>query len=57
MGQTTRHQQLILLDHEKADLLAKLAERTRIPRQVLLREAVDDLLRKHKLLKAERRKP
>jgi hypothetical protein len=27
--------------------LAKLSERTRIPRTVLVREAVDDLLRKH----------
>jgi hypothetical protein len=39
MGQTTRHQQLLLLDHEKAGLLEELAAKTRIAKQVLLREA------------------
>jgi len=41
---TKKHQQLILLEPEKAALLDKLAASTRIPKQVLLREAVDDLL-------------
>jgi hypothetical protein len=41
---TKKHQQLILLEPEKAALLDKLASQTRIPKQVLLREAVDDLL-------------
>ena len=54
MGKTTKHQQLLLLEHEKATLLAALSARTRIPRQVLLREAVDDLLVKYKTLKAKR---
>jgi predicted DNA-binding protein len=42
------HQQPLYLEPEKAELLAKLSERTRIPKAVLLREAVDDLLAKHK---------
>jgi predicted transcriptional regulator len=49
MGITTRHQQPLYLDHEKADALAQLATTTRVPKQVLLREAVDDLLKKHKV--------
>lgn len=52
MGETTKHQQLILLEHEKAALLAQLAAETRIAKQVLLREAIDDLLVKYKKLKA-----
>jgi hypothetical protein len=55
MGKTTKHQQLILLEPEKAALLEELAAKTRIARQVLLREAVDDLLAKHKLLKPKRK--
>lgn len=57
MGKTTKHQQLLLLDHDKAALLEELAAKTRIAKQVLLREAVDDLLVKHKMLKAPKRKP
>jgi ribbon-helix-helix protein len=49
MGQTVRHQQPLYLDHEKADALAQLALTTRVARQVLLREAVDDLLKKYKV--------
>ena len=55
MGKTKKHQQLILLEPEKAALLGALAAKTRIARQVLLREAVDDLLRKYKLLKPKRK--
>jgi len=51
MGNTTRHQQAIYLDHDKAKLLDSLAARTRLAKQVLLREAVDLLLRKHKVLR------
>ena len=57
MGKTKKHQQLILLEPAKAKLLEGLAAKTRIARQVLLREAVDDLLRKYKLLKPPKRKP
>lgn len=41
------HQQALYLEPEKAQLLDELAARTRIPKAVLLREAVDDLLTKH----------
>lgn len=39
--------QPIYLEPEKAVLLNELAAKTRIPKAVLLREAVDDLLAKH----------
>jgi hypothetical protein len=55
MGRTTKHQQLLLLEHDKAALLDELATETRIAKQVLLREAVDDLLVKHKKLKVPKR--
>jgi predicted DNA-binding protein len=42
-----KHAQNIYLDPEKAVLLDELTERTRIAKAVLLREAVDDLLKKH----------
>ncbi len=57
MGKTKKHQQLLLLEPEKADLLEALAAKTRIARQVLLREAVDDLLKKHGMLREPKRKP
>jgi predicted transcriptional regulator len=41
------HAQPIYLEPEKAGLLDELAMDTRIPKAVLLREAVDDLLIKH----------
>jgi Ribbon-helix-helix domain len=44
---TKKHQQLILLEPGQAKLLDELAAETRIAKQVLLREAVDDLLSKH----------
>jgi predicted transcriptional regulator len=57
MGKTTRHQQAIYLDHDKAKLLDKLAAQTRLPKQVLMRDAVDLLLIQHGLLKVPKRKP
>jgi hypothetical protein len=39
------------LEPEKAVLLDQLAVNTRIAKAVLLREAVDDLLTKYKMLK------
>lgn len=51
MGKTKRHQQAIYLDHEKATLLDKLSQETRVPKQEYLREAVDLLLTKYKKLK------
>jgi predicted DNA-binding protein len=57
MGTPMKHQQPLYLDPEKAELLNQLAASTRIPKAVLLREAVDDLLAKHGLLKLPKRKP
>ena len=48
MGRTTKIQTALLLEPEQAKKLQRLHENTRIPKQVLLREAVDDLLKKHK---------
>ena len=56
MGRTTRAALPLYLDHDKAALLALLSEKTRIPKSVLLREAVDDLLLKHKMLTAPKAK-
>ena len=55
MGKTLRDQQSIYLDDDKAALLNRLAAETRLAKQVLLREAVDLLLRKYKLLKPKRK--
>jgi hypothetical protein len=57
MGKTTKNQQLILLEHDKAALLDELAAKTRIAKQVLLREAVDDLLAKYGRLKLTAARP
>jgi hypothetical protein len=52
-GMTPRklNMQTIYLEPEKAALLDDLAAATRVPKAVLLREAVDDLLVKHGKLK------
>ena len=57
MGKTKRAVEAAYLDPEKLELLKQLAAHTRIARAVLVREAVDDLLIKYKLLKPPRRKP
>jgi predicted transcriptional regulator len=56
MGKTTRPGILANLDAEKLDNLNELAARTRIPRSVLMREAVDDLLVKHEPKKPKKPK-
>ena len=57
MGKTKRSVEVAYLDPEKLELLKQLAADTRIPRTVLMREAVDDLLVKHGMLKPAKRKP
>jgi hypothetical protein len=52
MATTTRRQQSIYLDQDRAQLLDELARETRIPKAVLLRESVEDLLVKYKKLRA-----
>lgn len=56
MGKTLRNQQAIYLDHDKAKLLDELAAETRIAKAVLLRDAVDLLLIKHRKLKPAKEK-
>lgn len=51
-----KHSQQLYLEPEKAALLARLSAESRIPKAVLLREAVDDLLVKHGILKGAARK-
>ena len=53
MGKTKRKTHSVYLDPGRHELFVQLAKQTRIPRAVLLREAVDDLLRKYRLLKDE----
>jgi hypothetical protein len=57
MGKTKRRVEVAYLDPEKLELLKQLSANTRIARTVLVREAIDDLLIKYKLLKPPRRKP
>lgn len=57
MGKTKRHQQAIYLDHDKAELLEKLAHQRRLPKQALMREAIDLLLEKNGFLKRPKFKP
>lgn len=52
MVKRTLHQQSIYLEPETAELLDALSAKSRIPKAVLLREAVDDLLVKHKAKRA-----
>jgi hypothetical protein len=54
-GKTKRAIESLYLDQEKLDLLKRLAADTRIPRAVLAREAIDDLLIKYKVLKPPKR--
>lgn len=56
MGKTKRKQETIYIDHEKFDALVELSKRSRIPRAVLWREALDDLLAKHGGTKVPRRR-
>jgi Ribbon-helix-helix domain len=53
MGKTTRKIHSVYLDPDRHELFVRLSAQTRIAQAVLLREAVDDLLRKYGLLKAE----
>jgi predicted transcriptional regulator len=57
MGKTKRSVEVAYLDPEKLKLLKELATETRIARTVLVREAIDDLLVKYRLLKSPKRRP
>jgi Ribbon-helix-helix domain len=56
VGKTKLKQEAVYLVPEKHELLLVLAKKTRISRSELLREAVDDLLKKHGMLKLSRGK-
>lgn len=55
MGKTKRKLHTVYLDPEKHELFMRLVRESRIPQAVLLREAVDDLLKKHRMLKGSHR--
>ena len=55
MGKTKRKPETIYVDDEKFERLRQLAKVTRIPRAVLWREALDDLLTKHGVSKENQR--
>jgi len=54
MGKTKRKLHSVYLDPDRHELFMRLSKETRIAQAVLLREAVDDLLKKHQLLKNEK---
>jgi ribbon-helix-helix protein len=56
MSPRNLHMQSLYLKPKKAEALDALAAKLEIPKAMLLREAVDDLLVKHKVLKAPRRR-
>lgn len=56
MSPTKRLQHPAYLDHDKVKLLNELSAETRIPKSVLMREAIDDLLKKYGKLKGPRAK-
>jgi predicted transcriptional regulator len=51
VGKTKLTGKLMHLKPEKARLLKSLAEESRVPQSVLMREAIDDLLMKYRKLK------
>jgi predicted transcriptional regulator len=55
MGKTKLAGVLMNLMPERAALLSKLAQETRIPKSVLMREAIDDLLIKYGKLKSRKK--
>jgi predicted transcriptional regulator len=55
MGKTGRKSETIYVDEEKLEQLRQLARMTRIPRAVLWREALDDLLKKHEVPQEKQR--
>jgi hypothetical protein len=54
MGKTKRKLHTVYLDPDKHEVFMALSRETRIAQAVLLREAVDDLLKKYRMLKGQR---
>jgi hypothetical protein len=55
MGRTLRTQVALYLDDDRVELLSKLAKKTGQTQQDVLRQALDAVLAKHKLLKPKRK--
>jgi hypothetical protein len=55
MGRTHRTQVALYLDADRVELLHRMAEKTGLTMQDLLRQALDALLIEHKLLKPPKR--
>jgi hypothetical protein len=47
--------QALYLERDRTDMLDELAADLRLPKSILLREAVDDLLVKYRMLKPNKR--
>jgi hypothetical protein len=47
VGRTKRKSENVYIDHDKYTLFVQFAKRARIPRAVLWREALDDILTKY----------
>ena len=54
MGKTKLKHHSVYLSTDRHELFVSLSKQSRIAQAVLLREAVDDLLRKYGLLKEEK---
>lgn len=57
MGRTHRKQVALYLDDDRVELLQRLALKTGLTQQDVLRRALDSALVRHKLLKPEKRRP
>jgi hypothetical protein len=55
MGKTLRKAEMLYVDPDRLELLVQLARQMSIPRSVLWRQALEDLLIKHGTLKAKQR--
>ena len=55
MGKTLRKAEMLYVDPDRLELLVQLARQMSIPRSVLWRQALDDLLIKHGVLEAKQR--
>ena len=55
MGKTLRKAEMLYVDPDRLELLVQLARQMSIPRSVLWRQALDDLLIKHGALEAKQR--
>lgn len=55
-GRTKRKQVPLYLDPDRVELLNQMAKKTGLTKQDLLRQALDALLVRHKLLKVSKRR-